>query len=326
MKAIITVALLIGLCHCFSVSEWNENRLTLGSPIKAIYVDWHVNWSAPAQTIIDAANSGYNVVIIAFWLSSGTPADMAQAWAGLDDGTKQAAIQQVHNAGAVVTVSLGGSTDSPYDKDAFSLGQQVAQWAQEQHLDGVDFDLENIAAGFTVGGLSDDQTVQWIVDATSGAVSVFGSEGIISHAPQAPYFGPIGGSAWPGQSGGYTGVAQKAGSNVTFYNVQFYNQGGSCYTTYQGIFTSSASDCGVFPGTSVAEINSQGVPLSQIVVGKPTMTNEASNGYVDGNTLGGFVSQASGDINWNTGVMGWEWDDPATDAAWISGIYPSISA
>lgn len=43
----------------------------------------------------------------------------------LDDGTKQSTIATAHSQGAVVTVSLGGSTDSPWDKDPTTVGKQV---------------------------------------------------------------------------------------------------------------------------------------------------------------------------------------------------------
>lgn len=47
-----------------------------------------------------------------------------------------------------------------------------------QHLDGVDFDLENLAAGFTAGGMSAQQTVNWIAtvsQVTAQAIGTFPS-------------------------------------------------------------------------------------------------------------------------------------------------------
>ncbi len=51
----------------------------------------------------------------------------------------------------------------------------MAKWAQSQYLDGVDFDLENLAAGFRAGSMSDKQTVDWIANLTAGAYSVLGT-------------------------------------------------------------------------------------------------------------------------------------------------------
>jgi chitinase len=90
---------------------------------------------------------------------------------------------------------------------------------------------------------------KWLIDA-SKAVKAKGL--LVSHAPQAPYFGPVGGAIntwWPGPTGGYTGVALDGAAYIDFFNIQYYNQGGNCYTTYTGIFERSASDCTAFPVT-----------------------------------------------------------------------------
>jgi hypothetical protein len=44
---------------------------------------------------------------------------------GLSDSVKQSTITQAHSKGAVVLISLGGATDSPYSHDAYSLGVTV---------------------------------------------------------------------------------------------------------------------------------------------------------------------------------------------------------
>jgi chitinase len=315
------LALLL-LCAWSEAGQLKRIGVTPGKPIKAIYVDWHLNWNAPQQSILDAVNAGFNVIIISFYLSSGSAADMAQAWAALDDATKQSTIATAHSKGAVVTVSLGGATDSPWDKDPTSLGKQVASWVIAQHLDGVDFDLENLAAGFTAGGMNAQQTVNWIATVSQVASQAIGSGAVISHAPQGPYFGPIGDSStWAGATGGYSGVHKQAGQYITFYNVQFYNQGATCYTDFNGLFLQSGPSCSVFPNTSVAEIAQAGVPLSKIVVGKPVTSADASNGWVSGSTLASFFQQAQSKLGWNTGVMGWVWNDPGTCQSWIQAIY-----
>jgi len=288
----------------------------LPSPMKVIYIDWEIiNWNNPAQTVLDASNAGFNVIILAFWLSASGATDMAQAWAGVDQGTQQSTMQTIHNNGGIVLVSFGGSTDNPYGRDASTLGTNVANWAVQNNLDGVDFDLENIGGGFIINGMGSQQSIQWFVDITNAARNVLGSNRYISHAPQAPYFGPIGASnTWVGSYGGYTAVYQQA-NTIDFFNIQFYNQGSDCYVDYNGLFISSCSD---YPSTSVGEIYKAGIPLNKIVVGKYTNPTEASNGWVDPGTLGGWFKTAP--YGWNTGVMGWEWNNQA--ASWIQSIYP----
>jgi len=293
-------------------------------PLKVIYIDQPDGWSSPqeiAGTVTAAVDAGFNVVILAFYLTSG-PTDMAVAWQGLGAALQQSTAGYAHQKGAVVLVSAGGATESPYTLNATTYGQTVAQWAQTNNLDGVDFDLENLGTGFTFGAMSGDQVVAWMVAATKAARAVFpAGTGYISHAPQAPYIGPVGGDPqtyWAGTSGGYTAVYLAGG--IDFLNVQFYNQGAADYTTYASLFTQSSSD---FPGTAVQQIAGYGIPLSAIVVGKPVQTSDANSGYVTPADLSTFFTQAAG-MGWNAGVMGWQWSssNPSITASWIQAIYP----
>jgi len=288
----------------------------LPSPLKVIYIDYEIiNWNAPEQTVLAASNAGFNVIILAFWLSATGATDMAQAWAGVDQNTQQQTMQTIHNNGGIVLVSFGGSTDTPYGRDAYTLGTNVGNWAVQNNLDGVDFDLENFNGGFTAGNMDGPTTIQWVATITNACRNVIGNQRYISHAPQAPYFGPIGNSGtWVGSNGGYTGVYAQA-SSIDFFNVQFYNQGPNCYVDYNGLFTSS---CGDFPLTSIGEIYKGGIPLNKIVCGKYTNQGEASNGWVDPSTLGGWFRTAP--YGWNTGIMGWEWNNDAQ--GWLQAIYP----
>eukprot|EP00026_Physarum_polycephalum_P007901 Phypoly_transcript_07972.p1 GENE.Phypoly_transcript_07972~~Phypoly_transcript_07972.p1 ORF type:complete len:427 (+),score=78.21 Phypoly_transcript_07972:174-1454(+) len=310
------------LVFCVCAQALTTRSVTVPSPIKAIYIDWHLNWNAPHQSALDAVNAGYNVIIASFYLSSGTPADFAQAWAALDDTTKINTVNTMHAKGAVLLVSLGGSTDMPFDKDPTALGQQVGAWAKAQHMDGVDFDLENINAGFTVPGKTDTQLVDWLAALSESAYNAIGSGAIITHAPQGPYFGPVGATdGWVGPSGGYTGLYKKAGNFISFFHVQFYNQGGTCYSDYTSLFRNSGTACPPFPHTSVGEIAAGGVPLSKVVMGKPITQADASNGWVDGTTLASFVARAKSEIGWETGIMGWVWNEKETCGGFASKIF-----
>lgn len=63
---------------------------------------------------------------------------------------KDSAISYAHTKGAVVLLSVGGSTEAPYSGDASAYGRTAANWAQNNGLDGVDFDLEKIMTGEAV--------------------------------------------------------------------------------------------------------------------------------------------------------------------------------
>jgi len=289
-----------------------------------LYVDYQgINWGSPQTTLTSAVSSGFNVVIISFLLLSGAT-DMALAWQGVDQQTQQQTMQTVHQQGGVVLVSAGGSSEIPYGQiDGWSYGQKAAQWATQNNLDGVDFDMENFGPPLIAGGLNPQETIDWLINASNAASEVLGEEGIITHAPQAPYFGKIGGgggNTWTGTTGGYTAV-WKGTSSISWFNLQFYNQGVTCYVDYTGLFEESGEDCQAFPGTSVKEIQGYGIPFDAIVVGKPVGTSNAASGWVSASDLNEWFTQANS-LGWNTGVMGWEWYSPQVTGSWIQTIYP----
>lgn len=299
----------------------SKAAVVLPSPRRVLYIDYRdINWNSPTETVTNAVAAGYNVILLGFLLST-SPADMAQAWSSAGAAAQLQAMSFAHSKGAVVMVSAGGSTDTPWSTftDGTSYGLYAGQWAKANNLDGVDFDAENFASGFIAGSLSGNQAALFLADA-SIAVKQFVR--FVSHAPQAPYFGPIGAagaSFWPGTSGGYSAVEANSKGAVDFYNVQFYNQGPTCYTTFAGLFTSSKADCAVFPGTSVQEIASYGVPMSKITVTKYLLTADASNGYVSATVLSSYLGQAAQAIGYKSGVSCWAYAS-ASSTAWIAAV------
>lgn len=291
---------------------------------KVIYVDYRdVDWSNAGNTVRKIVDAGYNVVNIAFWMSSGA-ADLALVWQTMSAADRQSTMTYVRSKGAKVIVSAGGATESPYTAmTGTAYGTAVATWAKNNLLDGVDFDLENFSAGFVYPPLSATQLVQWLVDATNAARTVLGSSGIITHAPQAPYFK----NSWTGNSGGYSDVYAQVGAQINWFNVQFYNQGPTCYTSYESLFTQSNinNNCPSFPGTSVNEIASTGIPLSKIVVGKYNLQNDGGNGFVSATQLNQYFSRAATSLGWKSGVMVWAWA-AANSAQWIADAWPTSVA
>lgn len=64
--------------------------------------------------------------------------------------------------------------------------------------------------------------------------------------------------------------------------ILFLSEGDSMYTTCTGLLTNSS---GAYPGSSVFEINANGVDLSKIVIGKPAIQGDANSGYMSPSTL-----------------------------------------
>lgn len=128
---------------------------------------------------------------------------------------------------------------------------------------------------------------------------------IITHAPQAPYFG--GTALYPKNA--YLAVHQAVGSSIQFYNIQFYNQGSSPYNTPQTLFNVSG---GWAAGTSVNEIIARGIPKEKIVVGKPATTSDANaDSYMSPSDIDKSLMAAYQHNQWKTGVMFWQFSsDP----------------
>lgn len=109
-------------------------------------------------------------------------------------------------------------------------------------------------------------------------------------------------------------VDQTVGSLIDWYNVQFYNQGTSEYTTCTGLLNTSSS---TWPSTALFQIAASGVPLNKLVIGKPATTADANNGYMDPSTLASCLGAAKAQ-GWDAGVMVWEYPDAA--ASWIATV------
>jgi chitinase len=131
-------------------------------------------------------------------------------------------------------------------------------------------------------------------------------------------------NTWPGPSGGYSAVLSDTNSSVDWYAVQFYNQGVTCYTTYDTLFLTSNLNaaCPMYPGTSVTELTQYGLDFDKIVVGKITETYDGGNGYVAPATLGQYFVTANDTLQWNVGVGTYSYSQKDS-AAWIAGVYPA---
>ncbi|KIK53910.1 glycoside hydrolase family 18 protein [Collybiopsis luxurians FD-317 M1] len=245
---------------------------------------------------------------MSFILSTGA-ADMALAWQQLSASQRSTIKQEYEAAGIKLLVSAFGSTETPTTsgKDAKQLASTMAAWVKQYDVDGLDVDYEDLAAM----NKADGEAEQWLVDFTNALrAELPQGQYILTHAPMAPWMGS--GNQWT--SGAYVTVNKQVGSQINWYNTQFYNQGASEYTTCGGLLTASSSSN---PKSSVFEIEANGFDLNKIVIGKPAATADATNGQMDTSTLSQCVTQAQAK-GWSAGVMAWEYPD--ADSAWISAV------
>ncbi|KAI0049520.1 glycoside hydrolase family 18 protein [Auriscalpium vulgare] len=290
------------------VNETLEVRAAAATPAAPHWVAYSDEWVSgengpPATSSI----TGFNVFILSFLLLSG-PADQALEWT-LISAADRASIKSAYTAAGIkLLVSAFGSTDVPTTSgaDPVKTANTMAAWVKQYNLDGIDVDYEDFGAFETSG----QGAVAWLNSFTKQLRAQL-PQGtyIITHAPVAPWFQN---NRWP--DNGYLAVDKAVGSLIDWYNVQFYNQGTSQYTTCTNLLTKSG---GSFPSSSVFEINAAGVPLSKIVIGKPATAGTASNGFMSTSTLAGCVSTAKSQ-GWNAGVMTWEFPEAGT--SWIKTV------
>lgn len=295
-------------------------------PRKVIYIDQITTWYPdPSENIRSAASAGYNVIILAFYLLD-KPVDIVYAWSNVcTEAQRKETLDYLHSKGSILLMSAGGDSIAPYEQiTGTEYGTRTAAFAKQYGFDGVDYDLENFNPGLTYGSLNSQQIIDWLSDCTTACKNVLGDKGIISFAPQSPYFSPIGSSipTWAGPLGGFVGVNAKVGDKIDFYNIQFYNQGSDMYVDYQNLFINSGTS---LPFTSVLQISDAGIPLNKIVVGKPMLASDASTGYVNLSSLGLWFNQAKQELNWNAGLMFWQWHDYETSKSALDKVYPSAS-
>jgi len=283
-------------------------RATPAAPHWVIYGDQFVSGTTgpPNASVV----AGYNVFIISFLLTEGAW-DKAFEWTTYTDAQRATVKAQYAAAGIKLLVSAFGSSDVPTSSgiNPVTMATTMAEWVIQYNLDGIDVDYEDFNA-FDAG---DGKAEAWLISFTTQLRSLL-PQGtyILTHAPVAPWFSP---SIWGG--GGYLKVHASVGNLIDWYNVQFYNQGVTEYTTCANLLTTSST---TWPNTALFQIAASGVPLSKLVIGKPATTGEANNGFMPATTLAGCLATAKNQ-GWTGGSMVWEY--PGAAAAWIQAVRAS---
>lgn len=304
---------------------------------KVIYFDYlGFNWNDPTPAIRNAIDIGYNVINLAFYLSLNTrinpprpgPTDIAEVWGNLSKDLQKSTIDYAHSRGAKILVSAGGATDyDVYNQDPEIFATNVCQWAIDNNLDGVDYDLEHLQPGFLISAMTSEETYEWFKKLNVQSRSLLGGERIISHAPQAPYLSQPGHTGtWAGELGGYVKVfndAKNNGGYIDYLNVQFYNQG-NAYYSYDTIYIDGAPN---FPYSAINQVNTKGlndqidpIPLDALIYG--TYLSDGS-GFNDPVLIKDFMQRASNELGWNAGTMLWLWSVDQTPNAedWYKIVY-----
>ncbi|KAG1897875.1 glycoside hydrolase family 18 protein [Suillus fuscotomentosus] len=271
-------------------------RATPVAPYFVLYSDAYVSTEPTVSEI-----SGFNVFALSFLVEYGA-ADQAQEWEELTAAQRSSILSEYDAAGISLIVSLFGSTETPTSSgyDPIDTANTMAAWVIEYGLQG-DF------AAFDAGTGAAEQ---WLGNFTTQLrTQLPQGQYILTHAPVAPWFSP---DMWGG--GGYLWVNSAVGDMIDWYNVQFYNQGTTEYTTCDGLLYNSST---TWPESALFQIADSGVPLDKLVIGKPATAAQATNGYIDPSLLASCVSSAYAS-GWNGGVMVWEY--PYAESSWIATV------
>uniref|UniRef100_A0A8H7XUS7 chitinase n=1 Tax=Psilocybe cubensis TaxID=181762 RepID=A0A8H7XUS7_PSICU len=280
-------------------------RATPAAPHFVVYADSY----DPSTTGPPAASAikGFNVFALSFLLIEGAW-DKAYEWTTFTDAQRTTIKSQYASAGIKLVVSVFGSTDVPTstNADPIATANTMAAWVKQYQLDGIDVDYEDFNA-FAAG---DGKAEAWLISFTKQLRTQL-PQGtyLLTHAPVAPWFSP---TQWGG--GGYLKVHSSVGSLIDWYNIQFYNQGASEYTTCANLLTTSSN---TWPKTAVFQIAANGVPLEKIVIGKPATSSDASNGFMSTSTLASCLQQAKNN-GWTGGAMVWQY--PKATSSWITAV------
>ena len=224
---------------------------------------------------------------------------------------------------ASIIASIGGEkgwnsvvyTEPPNNTiaDANIFSDYIKQYS----LDGIDIDWEDPTEG--APKLKQISTVKWVCLYTKTIHDNLPSKNIISHAPQAPYFGL-----------GYENIHTTCGNIIDYYNIQYYNQGTNC--TYNS-FDTIIQNPGCWANSSaVNQIKTMyNVPLSKIIIGKPVLggpppTGDADNtGYITQQVFTSILTKCSTDPTCKNigGIMGWRWH-PGQNGEWITSLRKAL--
>lgn len=277
------------------------------------YLDWKVNWDDLGHDIRASIDNCYNIIMLGFYIGSeNKPMDAVNTWVeDLIEAERAELLDYAHSRNAKIMLSLGGATDhitaQVASGDGVTYAKAACEYALKYGFDGVDFDIE-LPPGMS-GPFRDGTMQQFIYDGTTECRRILGPNKLISHAPQAPYFGD-----WADSTLGYTQVMVDYPDLIDFVNIQYYNQGQTLYTTYENLFVAAGS---WVTNTAVFEIADNGVDINKLVVGKPVgPSGYASNGYIDPKTLHDMGCQAMRQRGWNAGFMNWMYAKDSED--WIT--------
>ncbi len=267
---------------------------------------------------------GYTDVIFSYWV---TPSKIEGAARTIDTDKNILNFLKENNKKCILGVGGDGfdPLNSEYKDKAEDYGFKLAEYAISKEYDGINLDITAIDHS--------EEGIDWLIQATMAVYSYclgLNKSIEISHAPQAPAFK---------KEKGYSRVEKETGGVISFYNVQYFNQGiweYQKYENYESMFAKEYINEAGFKDTNptaVPSIIDRGIPGSKIVVGKPITSNDTTydgiegegSGYIKQEDLQDIFERANQDTNFTYGgVMGWKIDSD-TNGEWGIAMSETMS-
>jgi chitinase len=292
------------------ISQINSTPQTKNSTLSELlsvimYID---TWDGNVTSLIDSPTKIY---IFSFLIVTSTNGGSFQLT--IADGVYQltsSIVDKLHNAGKVVLLSFGGASMdwNIYRNLALNVGSLVDQLVSivtDLGVDGIDIDYEDTAGLMGTAGYNG---IDFLVNLTNKLEEKLpkGSN-IITHSPQGPYVDPsiTGYLVNPP----YKAIIQR--TNITWLNVQFYNNPGFQETDYI---------LNLYP--KILGVNGY-LSQEQIAFGKPVTTADCGSGWMETSNITQILSQLKKSYPNIRGAFGWQYSSDS-GSQWQRELFNSL--
>lgn len=275
--------------------------LTIACNCQSILIGYWQNWNdANAPYIqLNQVDPSYDIICVSFAVPT-SPSDMNMLFTPdiVSQATLISQIEELHNAGKKVLLSIGGantsiSLNNIINRDAFITS--MAAILNLYHFDGIDIDIEHgnsILASGTISSPTSIDCLNLIYAIIQIKTNYFADNSqtmMLTMAPETAYV-QGGMSAYGGIWGGYLPIIDALRNEIDYIHVQLYNSGtvfgidGNIYTQGTADFIVAMSEA-MIQGFNTAGGFFEGLPPNKVVIGLPACPSAAGGGFTSTATV-----------------------------------------